>query len=117
MIGMSRTSGTRIDGLDHIRQSLRDILTTRIGTRLCRRSYGSLFPEQIDQPMNLATRLRILNSIVSAIIRWEPRVRVQHVSLVAEPATLGYRWFAMLTATINDDPTSQTLTIELERLS
>lgn len=39
---MSRENGRELETeLDHIRQSVQDILTTPIGTRIMRREYGS----------------------------------------------------------------------------
>lgn len=80
--GMNRATGKGFaDEIDHIRQSIRDILTTPVGTRVKRRSYGSLLPSLIDQPGNPATRLRLMAATVMAIIHWEPRVSVQSASI------------------------------------
>ncbi len=79
-IGMNILTGERITDVNHIRQSVSDILTTRIGTRIKRRTYGSLIPELIDQPNNDATRLRVMAATVMAIILWEPRIMVNKVS-------------------------------------
>ena len=54
---MNRETGSAISTLEHIGQSISDILTTRLGTRVMRREYGSLLPELVDQPFNDATRL------------------------------------------------------------
>jgi hypothetical protein len=59
MVGMSRTTGAAIDGLEHITQSVRDILGTPIGTRVGRRDYGSDVPELIDHPLIGANILRL----------------------------------------------------------
>lgn len=42
MTGMSRETGKALDEAAHISQSIRDILTTPVGSRLMRRTYGSL---------------------------------------------------------------------------
>ena len=42
--GMHRTTGAGLSGIEHLRQSIADILTTPLGTRLQRRTYGSLLP-------------------------------------------------------------------------
>jgi hypothetical protein len=76
IMGMNAQTGQRIDGLDHIRQSVRDILTTPLGTRVMRREYGSLLPELIDQPLNDALLLQAYAATIMALIRWEPRIRV-----------------------------------------
>ena len=41
MAGMARTTGAALDGLEHIKQSVLDILSTPVGTRAGRREYGS----------------------------------------------------------------------------
>lgn len=78
-LGIATTNGTRLDGLDHIAQSVRDILTTAVGSRLMRRAYGSNIPDLIDQPMNGATLLRLSAAAVVALRRWEPRIRLTRV--------------------------------------
>ena len=76
MTGMDNTTGRAISDVAHIWQSVRDILTTPIGSRVMRRDYGSLIPELLDQPTNPATRLRLMSASVSALVRWERRLRV-----------------------------------------
>ncbi|CAJ0699976.1 hypothetical protein LMG19089_02478 [Ralstonia edaphis] len=85
MTGMNNTNGRAVSDVAHIRQSVRDILTTPIGSRAMRRDYGSLIPELIDQPMNPATRLRVMSASVSALVKWEPRIRVASVRLAVDP--------------------------------
>ncbi|WP_343629099.1 GPW/gp25 family protein [Comamonas aquatica] len=80
---MDRTTGRRISGIDHVRQSVADILTTPLGSRLERRNYGSLLPGLIDQPDNAHTRLRCYAAIASALMKWEPRLRVTRVGMTA----------------------------------
>jgi phage baseplate assembly protein W len=76
---MNRETGSAIGNLEHIRQSITDILTTRIGTRVMRREYGSLLPELVDQPFNDATRLRVYAATAMALLRWEPRISLSRV--------------------------------------
>lgn len=80
MPGMNATTGREMDDLPHIWQSVRDIITTRLGTRTMRRDYGSLFPELIDHPMNEATKLRMAAATFMALIKFEPRVRFTEIS-------------------------------------
>jgi len=79
--GMHITTGLAISEAEHIKQSVRDILTTPVGTRLMRREYGSEIFELLDQPQNGATRLRLMAATVMALLRWEPRIEVSSVSL------------------------------------
>ncbi|MEC7119627.1 MAG: GPW/gp25 family protein [Pseudomonadota bacterium] len=81
MMGLSRTTGHAIDGDAHLLQSLQDILTTPIGSRLMRRDYGSLVPFLIDQPANPQLLMRLRAAITHAILKWEPRVRIGRVML------------------------------------
>lgn len=83
MAGMARTSGAVLDGLEHIKQSVQDILTTPIGTRVGRRDYGSLLPDLIDQPMTPANILRVYAASAVAISRNEDRLALRRVSLTA----------------------------------
>ena len=78
---MDRSTGRRITGMNHLQQSIADILTTPLGSRLQRRTYGSLLPGLIDQPDNARTRLRCYAAIASALLDWEPRLRVTRVGM------------------------------------
>ncbi|GHD59856.1 GPW/gp25 family protein [Jeongeupia chitinilytica] len=81
--GMSIDSGRSIGDLDHIRQSVRCILTTPLGSRVMRRDFGSLLPDLVDAPMNAVTIQRARAATVMAVQRWEPRLRITAVQLVA----------------------------------
>jgi len=61
-IGMNRETGGTLTDLDHIRQSVRDILLTPVGTRVMRRQYGSLLSALLDQPQNKALNLQIMSA-------------------------------------------------------
>lgn len=89
MRGMDVLTGRAIEGVEHLRQSIADILTTPIGTRVMRRDYGSLIPELIDQPFNGATRMKLYGATATALMRWEPRIRLTRIDLVPgnEPGT------------------------------
>lgn len=84
MTGMSRTTGQALDGIDHLRQSIADIIFTPVGTRIARREYGSLLPELLDHPDNGATRVRLFAATAGALMRWEPRLRISRVSIERE---------------------------------
>lgn len=87
--GMNAATGKHMEETEHIRQSIRDILTTRMGTRCMRRHYGSIVPELIDQPTNPATQLRLMSASVMAIIRWEPRVLISSAKFSIDMAGKG----------------------------
>jgi phage baseplate assembly protein W len=52
MIGVNNRTGKALDGMEHLKQSVQDILTTPLGTRVMRREYGSRLFELIDAPIN-----------------------------------------------------------------
>lgn len=64
---------------DHVHQSIRNILFTRIGTRLQREEYGSLLPLLLDSPLTETTILRCNAAVVMALARWEPRYTIDSV--------------------------------------
>lgn len=80
---MNRVTGTSITTLEHIRQSMADILTTRIGSRVMRREYGSHLVDLIDSPGNGPTLLLCYAAITMSLMRWEPRIRLGRVQLTA----------------------------------
>ncbi|AMR77303.1 GPW/gp25 family protein [Cupriavidus nantongensis] len=84
MSGMHASTGRALSGVAHIEQSVADIITTPIGTRVERRDYGSNVPFLIDQPNNGATAVRVYAATVAALWRWEPRVRVARLNLTRD---------------------------------
>ena len=78
--GMDRNSGMAIEDLDHIRQSVSDILNTPVGSRVMRRNYGSLLSELIDQPQNGVLRLQMMAVCYTALLQWEPRVSLTAIT-------------------------------------
>lgn len=87
---MNRTTGATITGLEHLRQSVGDILSTPIGSRVMRREYGSLVPELIDHPDNNASQVRLFSAVASALLRWEPRFRLTRVGVQRDAERPGY---------------------------
>jgi phage baseplate assembly protein W len=83
MSGMSRTTGALIGGAQHLAQSIADIMTTPVGTRVGRRDYGSRILDLTDAPVNATTRVRLFAATATALLRWEPRIKVQRVALSA----------------------------------
>lgn len=78
---MSRTTGRWIGELDHIKQSIQDILTTPIGERTARREYGSIIPDLIDQPINDALILQLYSAIYTLISKWENRISIEQITV------------------------------------
>jgi uncharacterized protein len=82
-VGMSATTGAALSDMAHLRQSIATILFTPVGSRVMRRSFGSLLPELIDQPDNPTTRVRLFAAVAGALMRWEPRLRISRVQLAS----------------------------------
>ena len=79
---MSRNSGLNLQNeAEQIRQSIQDILTTPIGSRIMRRSYGSLLPQMIVAPFNDITRLQLFAATATALIQWEDRINLESISI------------------------------------
>lgn len=81
MGGMGRTTGQRLSGLDHLRQSIEDILTTPVGTRVHRRDYGSRLPRLVDRPINPSLTTELVAATAEALDRWEPRLKLEQVNI------------------------------------
>lgn len=79
-LGMNQATGLSVSDAEHIRQSIRDILVTPVGSRMMRRQYGSLLSALADQPQNEALRLQISAACYMAILKWEPRVRLTGIT-------------------------------------
>lgn len=78
---ISRHDGQVMSHIDQIRQSITDILTTPIGSRVMRREYGSLLPELIDRPIDDVLILQAYSAIYTALLRWENRVIIEAISI------------------------------------
>ncbi len=83
MNGMDNKTGCPLVGLAHLRQSIADILTTPIGSRVMRRNYGSRLFERIDAPITGELVAEIYADVVEAIFNYEPRFEVSGVSVIS----------------------------------
>jgi uncharacterized protein len=80
MNGIDRDTGQTLSGNAHLAQSVADILSTPLGTRVMRRNYGSMLFDLIDQPLNAVTRALTFAATAIAIREWEPRLRLTRIS-------------------------------------
>lgn len=76
---MSRVTGKRIPDEEHLRQSIVDILTTPLGSRVMLRNYGSRLFQLIDRPINESLLLELYSATIEALGKWEPRILVTNV--------------------------------------
>jgi len=102
-------------GAQNVRESIQIQLLTRIGERLMYPSYGSSLPTFLFAPNNPATRKSIEQEITRTLQLWEPRIRLDSVTVDADPenaqaaiATIQYRLIA------NQLPNQITLSLQLQ---
>ena len=79
--GMNSAMGKAITDIEHLNQSVKDILITPQGSRIARREYGSLLSALIDQPQNPALRLQMMSAVYVALMRWEPRLTLDSITI------------------------------------
>jgi phage baseplate assembly protein W len=83
MKGMNAQTGQHLDGFDHLKQSIADILRTPVGSRVMLRDYGSNIPRLVDAPMNPKTIPLIYAATAEALDKWEPRLKLQRVQVLS----------------------------------
>ena len=106
---MHAATGRPLDGIAHLRQSIRDVLTTQVGTRVGRREYGSRLPELVDRPTSAALLVDVYAAVAEALARWEPRFRLRSV----EAAVAGADGRLVLTLSGVYAPTGEGLVLEV----
>ena len=80
---MNAETGRELTGLEHLKQSIADILNTPIGSRVMRRDYGSRLFELIDAPINRSTVVDIVAETAEALMKWEDRLVVSAVDVTS----------------------------------
>lgn len=80
---MSRRTGKDVSEFDHLEQSIIDILTTPLGSRVMMREYGSELFDLLDKPVNAVWKLRFYRATILALNRWEPRLAIRRVTVNA----------------------------------
>lgn len=84
-VGMDNTTGRRIEGIAHLRQSVVTILTTPIGSRVLRRDFGSRLYELLDKNITQSLKMQMFAATVEALRKWEPRIEVKRVTVEPVP--------------------------------
>jgi len=78
---ISRHTGEAITELEHVKESIVDILTTAKTTRVRLMEYGTNIYQMLDRPINRELISDLRMEIAEAIDRWEPRVTLNEVKL------------------------------------
>jgi phage baseplate assembly protein W len=74
------------EGEENIREAIRVVLMTEPRERLRLPDFGGGLRSFLFEPNTPATRQRIQDRIQRALAAWEPRIRVESVSVDADPA-------------------------------
>jgi hypothetical protein len=83
LVGLDRNAGRYLTGVAHLRQSIIDILTTPLGSRLMRPEYGSNLPRMVDLPVNKGWISAVQAEMARSLRRWEPRLKLRRVTVVS----------------------------------
>lgn len=83
LVGLDRNAGRAMTGIEHLRQSIADILTTPVGSRVMRPDYGSHLPRVVDLPVNKGWISAVQAEVARALGRWEPRLKLQRITVVS----------------------------------
>lgn len=90
MVLMSRTTGLNLgDDIKHLEQSIVDIITTPLGTRVMLPEYGSTLIELLSSNITPALLGDIRAAIATALDRWEPRFELTEINFTVEDAEEG----------------------------
>ena len=79
--GIDRITGQRLTGWAHCRQSIATILSTRIGSLVMARDFGSSLPGLVDRPGNALTVAAFYMGVVTALKKEEPGFAPTKVNL------------------------------------
>jgi phage baseplate assembly protein W len=74
---------------DDIREAIRIILETDPGERVMRPDFGAGLRRMVFEPINTSTMALVQRRVEAALVAWEPRIKVQDVTVSAERAALG----------------------------
>lgn len=78
---MDRYSGKNILDNQHLRNSIIDILTTPLGSRVMLRDYGTKLFQLIDHPVNRDFIVELYSTIHLALDKWEPRLIIDRIKV------------------------------------
>ena len=89
------------EGEDNIREAIRVILLTEVRERVRLPEFGGGLQQYLFEPNTVMTRRLIEDRISKALAQWEPRIRVDSITVEPNPnlpeeavATINYRLVA-----------------------
>ena len=77
-----------IQAEDSIRQAIWVILATAPGERVMRPGFGCGIHDLVFEVNNAGTAGRVATEVREALVKWEPRITVEHVDANADPEQL-----------------------------
>ena len=80
-VGLSASTGKRLEGWPYVEQYIEKVLTTRIGSRVMRRHLGTQVPEIQDAPGIEAVIVQVFRSIAEALDKYVPWYRLSEITL------------------------------------
>lgn len=108
--GMNPDSTGLLTDADQLWNSVRDVLTTPLASRVMRREYGSLIPDLLDEPQNEVTRLQCMSAAVIALTQWEPRISLNGINInYSKDGAVTAELVGIVTETMQTAGTSLTL--------
>lgn len=84
---MNALTGGALSDDEHIRQSVVDILTTPLGSRVMLLNYGSDLPNLVDRPMNELFVVDAHAATAVALETWEPRIKFSNAVISRDQDT------------------------------
>jgi phage baseplate assembly protein W len=97
------------EGADKLQENLKHLLLTRIGERVMTRQYGGGATQLLHENINDGLVAIARHQLTKAILRFEPRVLPQEISVIPQGSELYLR----ITYLQADSPTLQTTMIPL----
>lgn len=88
--GVDAKTGRLLSGVEHLEQSIADIILTPRGSRVMRRDYGSDLYLLKDKQMNPSNIVKLYSAVAVALDRWEPRVVLDRVWVDGHDANDGF---------------------------
>lgn len=82
-------------GAENIRQSIKLILQTEFSERLMLPAFGSNLKKMLFQPNTIQTHSLIEETITNALTRWERRIKISAVEVIADPKQLNTVWITL----------------------